>query len=223
MYLTDQFIFIHMFRMGGTTCIEQTSVTKIGYHFPHSMLPSRLSHLPVIGTIRNPYDWYVSVYQHCKNIMPDMRTYTFLNFMMDFKHTTMEDTIERLIDPSWMTEKDKDNALKHFPSFYDYENSKCDNLRKTEFLSYLNGGKGFLSWLFEYMYSIDGSIENVSFCKLESLSEDWYTHTGKKLKETNSNSFEDAPGCGAVLSDYLKSIINNKDKGYIKTFYPELL
>ena len=221
MYRADQFVFIHMFRMGGTTCMKQVNSTQIGYHLPHSMLPNQLSCLPVVGVIRNPFDWYVSVYQHCKNLSPDMQTGTFLNFMMDFKHTTMEDTLERLLDPSWMTEKDIENALKHFPSFYDYDNSRLDNLRKTEFLDYINSGNGFLSWLFEYMYSVNGTTENVKLCKLESLVEDFKENTGIKLVDAHENSFEDAPGCGIILSDKIKNLIMEKDRYYIERYYPD--
>lgn len=223
MYISDDFVLIHMFRMGGTTCIEQINSTRIGYHLPYSLLPKTVAHLPVVGVIRNPYDWYVSVYQHCKNISPNMKTNTFLNFMMDFKHTTMEDTLKRLIDPSWMTSKDKVNALKYFPVFYDYDATRLDNLRKTEFLSYLNSGKGFLTWLYEYMYSINNYCEDVSLCKLETLSKDWRQHTGLDFVEIHSNSFDDAPGCGDSLSDELKELIRNKDKQYFKKHYPELL
>ena len=150
-----------------------------------------------------------------------MQTGTFLNFMMDFKHTTMEDTLERLLDPSWMTEKDIENALKHFPSFYDYDNSRLDNLRKTEFLDYINSGKGFLSWLFEYMYSVNGTTENVKLCKLESLVEDFKENTGIKLVDAHENSFEDAPGCGIILSDKIKNLIMEKDRYYIERYYPD--
>lgn len=205
--------------MGGTTCMKQVKSTQIGYHLPHSMLPQQLSYLPVIGVIRNPFDWYVSIYQHCKNISPDMQTGTFLNFMMDFKHTTMEDTLERLLDPSWMTEEDIENALKHFPSFYDYDNSRLDNLRKAEFLDYINSGKGFLSWLFNYMHVVDGSVEDVKLCRLESLAEDFKKNTNVEIKESNDNSFDDAPGCGNILSDKIKSLIMDKDSDYIERYY----
>ena len=223
MYRADEFVFIHMFRMGGTTCIGQINATNIGYHLPYSMLPEQLSYLPVVGVVRNPYDWYVSVYQHCKNTSPDMQTATFLNFILDFKHTDMEDALTKLIDPSWMTEEDKENALKHFPTFYDYDNIKLDNLRKTEFLSYLEGDTGFLTWLFGYMYAINGYIDGVKLCRLESLSTDWKQHTGKNIVENNLNSFEDAPGCGNSLSPTLKALIKSKDKHYFETYYRELL
>jgi len=224
MHRADQFVFIHMFRMGGTTCMEQVNVTDIGYHLPYSMLPAQLSYLPVIGTIRNPFDWYVSVYQHCKNTAPHMQTGTFLNFMMDFKHSTMEDTLRRLIDPSWMKQKDIDNALQHFPSFYNYDDSKLDNLRKAEFLGYIKSGKGFLSWLFDYMFAINGSVEHMKFCKLEDLARDFKRHTNLDISSSlHLNSFDDAPGCGDILSGELKELIQNKDGDYIKQYYSELL
>lgn len=223
MYSNEQFVFVHMFRMAGTTCINQVNMGQVGYHLPYSLLPKQLSHLPVIGTIRNPFDWYLSVYQHCKYLLPDMQTNTFLNFMMDYKHTSMEDTLERLIDPSWMTEKDIDNALKHFPEFYDYQNSRLDNLRKTEFIDYINSGKGFLTWLFDYMFSLNGSVKHMKFCRLESLVDDFKKHTGIQLEDKKDNSFNDLPQSGDILSPKIKNLIKRRDRIYIEQYYPELL
>lgn len=223
MYQCDDFVFVHMFRMGGTTCINHTNSTKIGYHLPRELLPIQLSHLPVIGTIRNPYDWYVSVYQHCKNTLPDMQTQTFLNFMMDFKHSSMEDSLKRLLDPSWMTDRDIEVALSHFPAYYDYDDEKLDNLRKKEFLAYLDSGEGLLTWLFKYMFVVDGRVSDVKFCKLESLAQDFKRITSIDIGDSNLNSFDDAPGCGDILSDELKALIRKKDNKYIHIFYPELL
>jgi hypothetical protein len=67
MIVTDHFVFIHMHKAGGNFVIkllkEYFPGTKsIGYHYPASMIPEKYKHLPVVGFIRNPWDWYVSWY-----------------------------------------------------------------------------------------------------------------------------------------------------------------
>ena len=65
MIVTDRFIFLHLHKTGGQSlarvikaCIPNSQ--EIGYHYPHEMIPQEFAHLPVLGVIRNPWDWYVS-------------------------------------------------------------------------------------------------------------------------------------------------------------------
>ena len=67
MITTDKFVFIHMHKTGGQTInhiIEQCvpSVRHIGYHYPYHLLPPECSGLPIVGMVRNPWDWYISWY-----------------------------------------------------------------------------------------------------------------------------------------------------------------
>ena len=223
MIITDEFVFIHTFRMGGTSCISEMDGKMLGYHRPYNLMPSEYSHLPVIGTIRNPLDWYISVYTHCLNIVYPMRTSTFLNFLLDFKQYDFKETIKRLIDPSWITSTDKEKALRNFPQSYNWDSERLDNLRKDEFQSYLNSDVGFLSWIFDYMYSKDGSTNNVKLCKLESIDKDWEKVTGKKVSFKKSNSYTNGVDYIRQYDDELINLIKEKDKNYISRFYPKLL
>ena len=67
MIATERFVFIHMHKTGGQTintvisrCFPQHQI--VGYHFPFALLPANLRELPLIGFVRNPWDWYVSWY-----------------------------------------------------------------------------------------------------------------------------------------------------------------
>jgi len=223
MFVGDDYVFIHMFRMAGTSCIEQNNMGMVGYHLPHSLLPRELENLPVIGNIRNPFDWYVSVYQHCLHTAHPEMTGTFLNFLLDFKKYNLNESVQKLVDTSWMTTSDKNKALRHFPSFYDWDNARLDNLRKEEFNSYLNGDTGFLTWLFNYMYAVDGSTDKVSFCRLENLQEDWFKNTGQNLSNIHYNSYNDSPGCSENLNAETVALIKKRDKNYMLKFYSNLL
>ena len=67
MIVTKYFVYIHVSRTGGT--FLNTLILKhvpgarmIKYHGHLKDLPEGLAHLPVIGFVRNPYDWYVSMF-----------------------------------------------------------------------------------------------------------------------------------------------------------------
>ena len=65
MLVTDKFVFVHLPRSGGTFVSEVIrkffpSAYEIGYHLPRTLLPREYSHLPVLGTVRNPWEFYVS-------------------------------------------------------------------------------------------------------------------------------------------------------------------
>ena len=69
MIVTDKFVFVHLPRTGGTFVSEVirkffSSAHEIGHHFPLKLLPTKYSHLPVLGTVRNPWEFYVSWYHY---------------------------------------------------------------------------------------------------------------------------------------------------------------
>ena len=69
MLVTDKFVFLHLPRAGGTFVYDVVrkffpSAREIGYHFPRELLPGEYSHLPVLGIVRNPWEFYASWYHH---------------------------------------------------------------------------------------------------------------------------------------------------------------
>ena len=67
MIVTKHFVYIHTSRTAGTflnkLIIEHVpGAEMIQYHGHLCDLPERYSHLPVIGLVRNPWDWYVSMF-----------------------------------------------------------------------------------------------------------------------------------------------------------------
>jgi hypothetical protein len=65
MITTDKFAFVHMHKTGGQSlghileaCVP--TMKHIGYHYPYHMLPAKYADLPVVGMVRNPWDWYIS-------------------------------------------------------------------------------------------------------------------------------------------------------------------
>ncbi len=67
MIITESFVFMHMHKTGGQTLNEiilrsDPAAQQAGYHYPISKIPRRSASLPIIGFVRNPWDWYVSWY-----------------------------------------------------------------------------------------------------------------------------------------------------------------
>lgn len=67
MIICPEFIFLHLHKSGGTfanqlllKCVP--GAHRAGYHLPYAELPAAFRHLPVAGTVRNPWDYYVSWY-----------------------------------------------------------------------------------------------------------------------------------------------------------------
>jgi hypothetical protein len=74
MIITDQFAFIHLHKSGGTfvnkvICELFGSARIIGYHYPLKLLPKKYQHLPILGVVRNPWDFYVSYYTFQKYLI----------------------------------------------------------------------------------------------------------------------------------------------------------
>jgi hypothetical protein len=67
MIVTDRLVFLHLHKSGGTFvnallmhCLP--SARQVGYHLPYRELPTAYRNLPVVGTVRNPWAYYVSWY-----------------------------------------------------------------------------------------------------------------------------------------------------------------
>ncbi|MGB3511967.1 MAG: hypothetical protein WBA93_22555 [Microcoleaceae cyanobacterium] len=74
MIITDKFVFVHLHKSGGTfvgkIILELfPQARQIGYHYPITMIPSEYQNLPVLGVVRNPWDFYVSYYAFQKSLV----------------------------------------------------------------------------------------------------------------------------------------------------------
>lgn len=99
MIVNSQFIFIHLHKSAGT--FFNSFLAKffpssrfVGYHFPKRMTPQEYQHLPTLGFVRNPWDFYVSWYS-----FQMQKQHSNPLFMVTSKAKTLgfSDTIERLL------------------------------------------------------------------------------------------------------------------------------
>ena len=94
MICNDKFSFIHLHKTAGQSineillsCIP--SAKFIGYHYPCSKIPHGHRHQPLVGVIRNPWDWYVSWYafNSIGGIKNPLFNIVSRGRQLDFKHT----------------------------------------------------------------------------------------------------------------------------------------
>jgi len=67
MIITEKFIYIHLHKSAGTFVNSFIHLyfpknETIGYHFPARYIPEQHAGLPIIGCVRNPWDFYISWY-----------------------------------------------------------------------------------------------------------------------------------------------------------------
>ena len=67
MIVTDKFAFVHMHKTGGQSLLNIIGASipdarQIGYHYPFHLLPEEYRDRPLVGMVRNPWDWYLSWY-----------------------------------------------------------------------------------------------------------------------------------------------------------------
>jgi hypothetical protein len=93
MILTPRFVFIHLHKSGGSFVNEVLlehvpGARKLGHHAPASLLPASHAGLPVLGVIRNPWEYYVSWF----TFQSERRTWVWQAFSedgtLDFAATT---------------------------------------------------------------------------------------------------------------------------------------
>lgn len=67
MIVTDRFVFLHLHKSGGSFVNRflfefVPSARQVGYHLPREYIPDKARELPILGTARNPWAYYVSWY-----------------------------------------------------------------------------------------------------------------------------------------------------------------
>ena len=174
MLVTDKFVFVHLPRSGGTFVSEVIrkffpSAHEIGYHLPRILLPKEYSHLPVLGGVRNPWEFYVSWYRHhhSSNRYSPSRNVLFCclseNRKLDFVQT-IRNALELGV------RDDKLGALiQALPENFDYEKTHIPNLTKDVMWKIRGTAIGLYTFRFNQMF---GEADDIVFCRVESLRSD---------------------------------------------------
>jgi len=167
MIVTDKLLFLHLHKSGGTfvnamlmRCMP--SARHIGYHFPYREVPTAYRGLPVLGTVRSPWAYYVSWYHF--QITRPKRNILFQLCSNEGK-LGFKETIVNLVN---LSGNEMRLALleEGLPATYGMAGL---NLTKASVSELRACGLGFYSFLFERLYA---GAENPTILRAERLRDE---------------------------------------------------
>ncbi len=176
MIVTKHFVYIHTSRTAGTflnkLIVEHVpGARKLQYHGHLKDLPSQFSHLPVIGFVRNPWDWYVSMCFDYRRKQQYVYQIISREGVLGFKETvsrflnlgdkSIQSTrlLEKLVIAAPRNINTRNPARNHLPG-----------LRSEHFANFPEN-QGYYSWLFQLMYESE-NVHRVHIGRFENLREE---------------------------------------------------
>ena len=174
MICTPKFSFIHLHKTGGQSINELLltqipEAKEIGYHLPVAHLPSEARSLPVIGVIRNPWDWYVSWYAF--NNLRGVKNPLF-NIVSRGKQADFKETIENLLkypEINAQNEIFKNSHRALLPE--NFENDGGAGFTKDCVNFFKSNEIGYYSLLIERMFGEES--DNLRLLRFERLATDF--------------------------------------------------
>ncbi len=217
------FVFLHLSKSGGTfinrlLMDEFDESIKLGYHLPYCKIPDVLRSLPVLGSVRNPWDYYVSWFHFQDRIRKSVVWEVFSeNGRLGFERTLfrMLDNINREPFLDLIQEK----VPEHHPNM-------GSNLTKQCIESFRNNEKGWYSLLFELLYT---GANDVYFMRLDDLRENFYNYLIKTnypltnrihsvIFSTPKRNTSKHQHYSAYYSDELRKLVEEKDAEIVNRF-----
>lgn len=154
MIITERFVFVHMHKTGGQSlnAIIQCTIPSyqfIGYHYPQSEIPAYSSNLPIVGIVRNPWDWYISWYAF--NSGPTVRSPLFA-IVSDSGRADLTTSIMNLINlgsSSSLSQAHRQQLIDVLPETLEQNNGV--GLTKNDIRNFASNSMGYYSWMFQRM------------------------------------------------------------------------
>jgi hypothetical protein len=177
MLVTDKFVFLHLPRTGGTFVYDVVtrffpSAREIGYHLPRELLPKEFSGLPILGTVRNPWDFYASWYHHQQSNKKYSRQKNILfGCLSNDRQHGFAETIQNALDLG-VNDNKLDELILSVPDEVSYRERHVPNLTKNLVSRIRGSGLGLYTFRFNQLF---GKADDVFFCRVESLRSDLMT------------------------------------------------
>jgi hypothetical protein len=170
MIVTDKFVFVHLPRSGGTFVSEVIrkffpSAHEIGYHLPRTLLPTEYSHLPILGAIRNPWEFYVSWYHH---VWPRDAASVLISWVTENGRLGFMGAMRNALNLGVNDEK-LDILIEMLPEEVDYGKRNIPNITKDAMRRVRGTGVGYYTFRFHHLF---GNADDVFVCRLETLRQD---------------------------------------------------
>jgi hypothetical protein len=170
MIITNKFVFVHFPRTGGTFITNVIkrffpSAHEIGYHLSRSLLPNEYSHLPVLGAVRNPWEFYVSWYHHVwpRDAATPLHSWLSENGKQQFEGATRNAL-------NLGTDNDRLDALiEKLPDEVDYRKRNIPNITKDAMRRVRGTGVGYYTFRFNHLFE---NADNLFVCRFETLRQD---------------------------------------------------
>ena len=176
MIVTDHFVYVHVSRSGGTFLNKLikdhvSGARMLQYHGHLKDLPAEYSNLPVISFVRNPWDWYVSMFSDYAR----KQQYVF-QILSGRGALNFEATVTRFLklgdnDPA--SKKLLQQLASVAPRVIDVHKplrNHLPGLRSEHFKNYPDG-MGYYSWLVQLMFESE-SDHQIHYGRFENLRED---------------------------------------------------
>jgi hypothetical protein len=231
MIVTDKFVFIHMHKTGGQSLIRIIGETipnaqQIGYHYPLAMLPPEYADRPLVGMVRNPWDWYVSWYAF--NTRQDVGNPLFFilsdGFQADYQETIAN--LASLCGDSPESRNYRAALAEILPD--SLEGNTGVGLTRQDIESMEGSNLGYYSWQFGRMH---GDLDNpaLHLGRFENLQQEFVTiMRDLEVAEADAmaSRFEAIPRINAsrhshyskYLDDELRQLIGERDAPMIERF-----
>ncbi len=170
MIVTDKFVFAHLPRSGGTFVSDVIrkffpSAHEIGHHLPRELLPGEYSHLPVLGTVRNPWEFYVSLYHY---VWRRDAASILVSWMSENGRLGFIGSIRNLLNLGVNDER-LDVLIEMLPENVEYDRRNIPNISKDAMRRVRGTGVGYYTSRFKHIF---GNADDVFFCRLETLRQD---------------------------------------------------
>lgn len=150
MIATDKLLFLHLHKSGGTfvnalllRCVP--SSTPVGYHLPYRETPPQFRELPVVGTVRSPWAYYVSWYHFQAGQQSPNHLYRLCS---EDGSLGFDATIRNLVNLA-RDDQRLDRLQEALPDGY---TKRGLNLTKADVADLRQHGAGFYSFLYERLY-----------------------------------------------------------------------
>lgn len=231
MIANEQFTFIHVHKTGGrslnsviTQCIPGSRM--VGYHYPHALLPECQQHLPIVGVVRNPWDWYVSWYAFNRKM--GLRNPLFIvvsdGGKADFKTTVRQ--LVQLGDDSAQSRAYRSALAAVLPE--EFGTDRGAGLTRACIEGFHDPSRGYYSWLFDRMLGGAG-CSRLHVARFENLQAD-FIDIMRRLGVAESATLEAALSAAekkntSSHSHYscyydaeLRGLIAESERGLIETY-----
>ncbi|MCZ0945346.1 MAG: aspartyl/asparaginyl beta-hydroxylase domain-containing protein [Gammaproteobacteria bacterium] len=219
MIVTEHFVYIHVSRTGGTflnklIMNQVPGARMLQYHGHLEDLPAAYAHLPVIGFVRNPWVWYVSMYsdyrrkgQFVFQILSDRGT-------LDFDRTVAR--FLNLGDGSASSTRLLQHLARIAPRVINARRPARNHLPglRSEHFAGFPEGIGYYSWLFELMFRSERD-HIIHFGRFENLREEAL----RLLEETGTPITN---GIATYLKQGKALNASSRPKNFVGAYAPEL-